>query len=48
LASEYYDTLPYHRSWPLVTWKFVMDPQVGVWNRVKRHAVAKRSLLKEE
>lgn len=36
LASEYYDNLPYHKSWPLVTYKFVVEPTVGVWNRVKR------------
>ena len=36
LASEYYDHLPFHRSWPLVTFKFVFDPNVAVWNRVKR------------
>ena len=31
------DELPYHSSWPLVTYKFVTEPTVGVWNRVKRH-----------
>lgn len=36
MASEYYDHLPYHESWPLVTWKFVTEPTVSVWNRVKR------------
>uniref|UniRef100_A0A7S3NLF9 Fatty acid desaturase domain-containing protein n=2 Tax=Aureoumbra lagunensis TaxID=44058 RepID=A0A7S3NLF9_9STRA len=45
LASEYYDHLPYHESWPMVTWKFVFDPEVAVWNRVKRHTTnrAKKS-----
>eukprot|EP00158_Paraphelidium_tribonemae_P008139 Partr_v1_DN28487_c0_g2_i1_m42049 putative sphingolipid len=36
IASEYYANLPYHKSWPMVTWKFVTDPNVTVWNRVKR------------
>jgi sphingolipid delta-4 desaturase len=36
LAAEYYDHLPYHESWPLVTWKFIFDDRIGVWNRVKR------------
>ncbi|KAI3653807.1 hypothetical protein MP228_001754 [Amoeboaphelidium protococcarum] len=36
IASEYYDQLPYHESWPLVTVKFIMDPNVSLFNRVKR------------
>lgn len=36
MAAEYYDNLPYHESWPLVTWKFITDSRVSLWNRVKR------------
>ncbi|KAL1410088.1 sphingolipid delta-4 desaturase [Vanrija albida] len=36
LAPEYYDTLPAHKSWPYVTWKFITDPSVGMWSRAKR------------
>lgn len=46
IASEYYDNLPYHESWPLVTWKFVTDPSVGVWNRVKRQGKVRATMFK--
>ncbi|GAA5900068.1 hypothetical protein JCM6882_002605 [Rhodosporidiobolus microsporus] len=36
LASEFYDPLPQHSSWPGVTWRFITDPQVGMWSRAKR------------
>jgi sphingolipid 4-desaturase/C4-monooxygenase len=36
LAAPFYENLPYHESWPLVTYKFVVDPTVAVFNRVKR------------
>lgn len=36
IAKEYYDPLPYHKSWPLVLWQFIMDKEVGMWCRVKR------------
>ncbi|BGP27273.1 sphingolipid delta-4 desaturase [Rhodotorula toruloides] len=35
-AKEFYDPLPAHKSWPGVTWRFITDPQVGMWSRVKR------------
>lgn len=47
IASEYYDKLPYHHSWPLVTWKFVTEPSVTVYNRVKRHAKAATNMKVE-
>lgn len=37
LAPEFYDNLPYHKSWPMVIWKFITDPNVSTWNRVKRN-----------
>jgi len=42
LAPEYYDTLPSHKSWPYVTWKFITDPNVGMWSRAKRSSHGER------
>ncbi|BGP34980.1 sphingolipid delta-4 desaturase [Rhodotorula toruloides] len=36
IAKEFYDPLPAHTSWPGVTWRFITDPSVGMWSRVKR------------
>ncbi|KZT51107.1 hypothetical protein CALCODRAFT_477538 [Calocera cornea HHB12733] len=36
LCPEYYDTLPSHPSWPMVTYNFIFDSNVGMWSRVKR------------
>ena len=36
IASEFYDTLPYHKSWVYVFWQFIWDKEVGLWCRVKR------------
>ena len=36
MAKEFYKDLPYHESWPLVLWQFILDPEVGLWCRVKR------------
>lgn len=35
-AREFYDELPCHKSWILVIWQFILDPEVGLWCRVKR------------
>lgn len=35
-ASEFYEPLPAHKSWPYVTWRFITDPSVGMWSRAKR------------
>ena len=48
IASEYYDTLPYHESWPMVTYKFITDPNVGVWNRVKRKGNVRMKIEEKE
>jgi sphingolipid delta-4 desaturase len=48
IAKEYYDNLPYHESWPMVTWKFVTDPNVHVYNRVKRKGNEKVSAESED
>ena len=36
IAKDFYETLPCHKSWPLVTWQFILDKEVGLWCRVKR------------
>ena len=36
IAPEYYETLAYHKSWAWVTWKFLSDPEVGPWSRMRR------------
>ncbi|KAM0752137.1 hypothetical protein T439DRAFT_324218 [Meredithblackwellia eburnea MCA 4105] len=38
MASEFYDPLPNHTSWPGVTFRFIFDPNVGMWSRAKRQA----------
>ncbi|KAG8708642.1 hypothetical protein FRC08_018792 [Ceratobasidium sp. 394] len=37
LAPEFYDTLPSHPSWPMLTYRFIFDEDVGLYSRVKRH-----------
>ncbi|OCB85064.1 dihydroceramide delta-desaturase [Sanghuangporus baumii] len=36
LAPEFYDTLPSHPSWPMVTVNFIRDKEVGIFARAKR------------
>ena len=36
LAPEYYNHLQYHRSWPLVIFRFIFEKDVGIFSRVKR------------
>ncbi|CAG2167168.1 unnamed protein product [Oppiella nova] len=36
IAPEYYNSLPYHSSWTYVVWKFLIDPKLGPFSRVKR------------
>merc|ERR1711865_659536 len=36
LATNHYDNLPYHRSWPLVLWKFLTMTNMSSYSRVKR------------
>ncbi|POY75985.1 hypothetical protein BMF94_1070 [Rhodotorula taiwanensis] len=37
IAKEFYEPLPSHPSWPGVTWRFITDPNVGMWCRLKRN-----------
>lgn len=43
LAPEFYDTIPSHPSWPMVTVNFIRDKEVGIFARAKRVAKAKRA-----
>jgi len=36
IAKEFYDPLPSHSSWPMVTVRFIFDSRVGMWSRVRR------------
>ncbi|XP_063168697.1 sphingolipid delta(4)-desaturase/C4-monooxygenase DES2-like [Candoia aspera] len=36
IAAEYYDNLPYHNSWGLVLWNFVLKDTMGPFSRMKR------------
>ncbi|KAI8233551.1 Sphingolipid delta(4)-desaturase [Colletotrichum sp. SAR 10_99] len=36
IASEFYEDLPYHRSWTYAIWRFIWDENVGITCRVKR------------
>ena len=47
MAKEFYDPLPVHKSWPIVTWKFISDPRVGMWSRAKRQAGEKGERIDE-
>ncbi|KAG9073632.1 hypothetical protein FS749_014845 [Ceratobasidium sp. UAMH 11750] len=35
LAPEFCDTLPSHPSWPMLTYRFIFDEEVGLYSRVK-------------
>ena len=36
IAPEFYDNLHHHTSWTYVLYKYIMDPDVGPFSRVKR------------
>ncbi|CAG2108158.1 unnamed protein product [Medioppia subpectinata] len=36
IAPEFYDSLPSHKSWTYVIWKYITDPNIGPYSRVKR------------
>lgn len=36
IAPDYYESLVYHTSWTWVIWKFLSDPTVGPWTRMRR------------
>ncbi|PWN27513.1 hypothetical protein BDZ90DRAFT_220408 [Jaminaea rosea] len=38
MAPEFYDCLPSHKSWPMVTVQFILGTDCGLWARIKRKA----------
>ncbi|XP_053124168.1 sphingolipid delta(4)-desaturase/C4-monooxygenase DES2-like [Hemicordylus capensis] len=44
IASEYYDSLPYHNSWIIVLWDFVFKEELGPFARLKRRYKVPNSL----
>lgn len=54
IAPEFYDGLFYHTSWTYVIYKYIMDPEVGPFARVKRKhrsangKLGNNNLLQEE
>lgn len=36
MAPDFYDTLLVHKSWVMVLVKFISDPYVGLYSRIKR------------
>jgi len=52
IASEYYDTLPYHTSWLKVLYDFIFDPNMGPKSRgvgfLKEDIDKQKELLQEE
>ncbi|KAK0548119.1 sphingolipid delta-4 desaturase [Tilletia horrida] len=41
MAPEYYDVLPFHTSWPLVTLQFILGSDSGLFARIKRQPASK-------
>lgn len=37
MAPEFYNVLPHHTSWPLVTLQFILGEDSGLFARIKRH-----------
>lgn len=49
MAPEFYDCLPSHKSWPLVTLQFIFGEDAGLFGRVKRKGKGeKRNQEKDE
>jgi len=36
VGAKWYDTVPYHKSWVGALWTFIFDPEISMYNRVKR------------
>ncbi|QRV82085.1 Fatty acid desaturase [Ceratobasidium sp. AG-Ba] len=48
LAPEFYDTIPSHPSWPMLTYRFIFDEDVGLYSRVKRQPKESKAVKKVE
>jgi sphingolipid delta-4 desaturase len=38
IAPEFYETLMSHRSWTMTIWRYITDPSLGGFSRIKRRA----------
>jgi len=47
IAPEFYDNLPHYDSYLQVFWKYIMDPSVGPFSRIKRRAPKEMEKYKE-
>jgi sphingolipid delta-4 desaturase len=43
MAPEFYDVLPHHTSWPLVTLQFILGEDSGLFARIKRRTTGNES-----
>jgi sphingolipid delta-4 desaturase len=34
IAPDYYDNIPFHKSWSAVLWRFIMDPNMNCFSRI--------------
>ena len=41
IAPEWYEHLPQHSSYIAVIWRYITDPEIGPWSRVKRKTCSK-------
>ncbi len=48
LAPEFYDCLPSHSSWPLVTLQFILGTDSGLFARIKRKTAKGDATIKDE
>jgi sphingolipid 4-desaturase/C4-monooxygenase len=50
IAPEFYDDLPHHTSWVMVIWRYIVDPAIGPWSRIKRSTLddAKFASIREQ
>lgn len=39
MCPDFYDTLPYHSSWVKVIYKYITDPTIGPYSRIKRNTL---------
>jgi len=44
IAPEFYDPLPHHASWVNVIWRYIVDPHISPFSRVKRNTLNAKEL----
>ncbi|TMW58353.1 hypothetical protein Poli38472_009912 [Pythium oligandrum] len=50
IASEFYDTLPSHKSWVAVIFEYIFNPNIGAFSRIKRQTLSadQKNKMKED